>query len=315
MAQRRDKKKDRGPNPTHPKSKQEDQNTHGFTMLKKHGQHLLKNPLIINGIVEKSDIKSTDTVLEIGPGTGNLTVRLLEAAKKVIVVEVDPRMVSDLQKRVSTSPYKDKLEILVGDVIKIDLPYFDLCVANIPYSISSPLTFKLLAHRPIFRAAVLMYQQEFAMRLVAQPGEELYCRLSVNCQLLAKTTHVMKVRKNNFKPPPKVESSIVKIQPYNPAPPVNFVEWDGLMRICFTRKNKTLGAVFKSKPILDLLSKNYATYCSLNDIILEEDFSIKDKVMEVLEETGYITTRSGKMELDDFLKLLVAFNKTQIHFA
>ena len=62
--------------------------------------------------------------------------------------------------------------------MKLDLPYFDLCVANIPYQISSPLTFKLLAHRPAFRAAVIMYQQEFAMRLVAQPGDPLFCRLS-----------------------------------------------------------------------------------------------------------------------------------------
>lgn len=104
------------------------------------------------------------------------------------------------------SPYKDKLQVLVGDVLKVELPYFDLAVANIPYSvcmtlekqltvaqISSPLTFKLLSHRPIFRTAVLMYQREFALRMVAQPGEELYCRLSVNCQLLAKTKHVIKV--------------------------------------------------------------------------------------------------------------------------
>jgi len=160
-----------------------------------------------------------------------------------------------------------------------------------------------------------MYQQEFALRLVAQPGEELYCRLSVNCQLLAKTRHVMKVGKNNFKPPPKVESSIVKIQPYNPPPPVNFVEWDGLLRICFTRKNKTLGAVFKSKPIIDLLSKNYSTYCSLNNIDIDPAFAIKDKVLAILEEIGYSGTRSGKMELDDFLRVLVAFNKEQIHFA
>jgi SAM-dependent methyltransferase len=74
-------------------------------------------------------------VLEIGPGTGNLTVRLLELAKAVVVVEIDPRMVAELQKRVSSNPHKAKLSILVGDVIKMDLPYFDLVVANIPYSV------------------------------------------------------------------------------------------------------------------------------------------------------------------------------------
>lgn len=67
-----------------------------------------------------------------------------------------------------------------------------------------------------------MFQREFALRLVAQPGDELYCRLSVNTQLLAKVTHVMKVGKNNFRPPPKVESSVVRIEPLNPPPPINF---------------------------------------------------------------------------------------------
>ena len=77
--------------------------------------------------------------------------------------------------------------------MKADLPYFDVCVANIPYQISSPLTFKLLAHRPAFRAAIIMFQHEFAMRLVARPGDGLYCRLAVNTQLLARVSHLLKV--------------------------------------------------------------------------------------------------------------------------
>jgi len=75
----------------------------------------------------------------------------------------------------------------------MELPYFDVCVANLPYQISSPFVFKLLAHRPQFHAAVLMFQREFALRLVARPGDALYCRLSANTQLLSKVTHVMKV--------------------------------------------------------------------------------------------------------------------------
>jgi len=284
-------------------------------MYKKHGQHLLKNPMIITSIVEKADIKSTDTVLEIGPGTGNLTVKLLEQAKKVIAVEVDPRMVAELQKRVGATEHKHKLQILVGDVLKVELPYFDICVANIPYSISSPLTFKLLSHRPTFREALLMYQREFALRLCANPGDELYCRLSVNTQLLAKVTHVLKVGKNNFRPPPKVESSVVRIKPHNPPPPVNFLEWDGLVRLCFGRKNKTLGAIFKTKAVSDLLEANYKTYCSINNIDVGENFCIKDKVMELLQEITFNEKRAQKMDLDDFLKLLVHLNKNNLHFA
>merc|ERR1711974_369768 len=145
-------------------------------------------------------------------------------------------MVAELQKRVQGSHYQQKLQMLVGDVIKTELPFFDVCVANVPYQISSPLVFKLLLHRPFFRCAVLMFQREFAQRLVAQPGDKLYCRLSINTQLLARVDHLMKVGKNNFRPPPKVESSVVRIEPRNPPPPINFKEWDGLTRICFVKE-------------------------------------------------------------------------------
>lgn len=101
---------------------------------------------------------------------------------------------AELQKRVLGTPLKPKLQILVGDVLKTELPFFDICIANIPYQISSPLVFKLLLHRPFFRCAILMFQREFAQRLVAKPGDKLYCRLSINTQLLARVDMIMKVR-------------------------------------------------------------------------------------------------------------------------
>mmetsp|Transcript_6338 Transcript_6338/g.16452 ORF Transcript_6338/g.16452 Transcript_6338/m.16452 type:complete len:386 (+) Transcript_6338:125-1282(+) len=229
---------------------------HGIEFHKSKGQHILKNPLVVQSIIQKSGIKPTDTVLEIGPGTGNLTMQLLETCARVVAIELDTRMVLELQRRVAASPYASKLTLISGDVLRTELPYFDLCVANIPYQISSPLIFKLLAHRPAFRAAVLMVQREFAMRLVAKPGESLYCRLSANTQLLARCSHLLKVGKNNFRPPPKVDSSVVRIEPRNPPPPVNFTEWDGLVRLCFSRKNRTLGAIFKTNAVLDLLVRN-----------------------------------------------------------
>ena len=99
----------------------------------------------------QSALRHTDTVLEIGPGTGNLTVKMLDKVKKVTACELDPRMVAELQKRVQGTHYQQKLQIMVGDVIKTELPFFDVCVANVPYQISSPLVFKLLLHRPFFR--------------------------------------------------------------------------------------------------------------------------------------------------------------------
>ncbi|KAL0424082.1 UNVERIFIED_CONTAM: Ribosomal RNA small subunit methyltransferase [Sesamum radiatum] len=323
----------------------------GIPFHKSKGQHILKNPLLVDSIIQKSGIKSTDVILEIGPGTGNLTKKLLEAGKSVIAVELDPRMVLELQRRFQGTPYSSRLKVIQGDVLKCDLPYFDICVANIPYQISSPLTFKLLSHRPLFRCAVIMFQREFAMRLVAQPGDTLYCRLSVNTQLLARVNHLLKVGRNNFRPPPKVDSSVVRIEPRKPLPPVNFKEWDGLVRICFNRKNKTLGSLFRQKTVLSLLEKNYKTLQALQ--LTSEDFSddkemaecvsalgdtlgdlsmdddedmemddgetktsdFKHKVLGVLKLGGFEEKRASKLSQADFMHLLSLFNKAGIHFS
>merc|ERR1712141_588029 len=279
------------------------------------GQHILKNPLVVQGIVDKAALRPTDTVLEIGPGTGNMTAKMLDKVKKVVACEVDPRMVAELQKRVQGTPMQSKLQIIVGDVIKTDhLPFFDVCVANVPYQISSPLVFKLLLHRPFFRCAVLMFQREFAQRLVAQAGDKLYCRLSITTQLLARVDHIMKVGRNNFRPPPKVESSVVRIEPRQPPPPINFKEWDGLTRVCFVRKNKTLGAVFTQTAILLTLKKNYKIHCSLNDEMVSEDFDIKSIIDDVLNGILFNEKRAKVMDIDDFMKLLAAFNEKGVHF-
>ena len=265
-------------------------------MQKSKGQHLLKNPMILSEIVNKSGIKSTDTVLEIGPGTGNLTMLLLDSAKKVIAIELDPRMVAQLIKRVGVSPYQNKLQLIQGDVLKQKLPFFDLCVANIPYQISSPIVFKLLSHRPLFRAAVLLIQREFAMRLIAKPGTEFYCRLSVNVQLLSKVDHIMKVSKNNFVPPPKVESSVVRIEPIHPLPKINFIEWDGMLRICFSRKNKTLGALFKQKKTFEMIYENYKKFMKNNENnILKNNKDNQEQIPVIKSEINEIDNNESNI--------------------
>uniref|UniRef100_A0A8C5V4Y1 rRNA adenine N(6)-methyltransferase n=1 Tax=Microcebus murinus TaxID=30608 RepID=A0A8C5V4Y1_MICMU len=228
------------------------------------GQHILKNPLIVNSIIEKAALRPTDVVLEVGPGTGNMTVKLLEKAKKVVACELDPRLVAELHKRVQGTPLASKLQVMVGDVLKTELPFFDACVANLPYQLKMTI---FLPFFFLFRCAILMFQREFALRLVAKPGDKLYCRLSINTQLLARVDHLMKVGKNNFRPPPKVESSVVRIEPKNPPPPINFQEWDGLVRITFVRKNKTLSAAFKSSAVQQLLEKNYRIHCSVHNTV------------------------------------------------
>ncbi|KAF9151390.1 Dimethyladenosine transferase, partial [Mortierella sp. AD010] len=210
--------------------------------------------------------------------------------------------------------FERRLEIMIGDFMKTTLPYFDVCISNTPYQISSVLVFKLLEHRPIFRTSVLMFQREFALRLVAKPGDSLYCRLSVNVQLYAKVEHIMKVGKNNFRPPPQVESSVVRMEPRNPPPPVDFKEWDGLMRILFVRKNKTLSASFKTDSVMEMLENNYKTFCATHDRMIEDPLDMKAKVQAVLTNTGLAEERAAKMDQDDFLKLLAAFNEEGIHF-
>lgn len=216
-------------------------------------------------------------------------MRILERAKKCICVEVDPRMAAEVTKRVQGTPEQRKLEMLLGDVIKTELPAFDVCISNTPYQISSPLVFKLLAMPNPPRTSVLMFQREFALRLTARPGDALYCRLSVNAQFWAKITHVMKVGKNNFRPPPQVESSVVRIEPKTGGdrPNVSWDEWDGLLRVCFVRKNKTLRASWLgTKEVLAMVERNYRTWCAMNgvpvdDSVVEGDAEEDDEVMDM----------------------------------
>ena len=279
------------------------------------GQHILKNPLVAQGIVDKAALKPTDIVLEVGPGTGNLTVRILEQAKRLTVVEMDPRMAAELTKRVQGKPEQRKLEIVLGDVIKTELPYFDVVISNTPYQISSPLVFKILSHRPLFRCAILMFQREFAMRLVARPGSPLWGRLSANVQLYAKVDHIMKVSRNSFRPPPQVDSSVVRIVPLNPPPAIRFEEFDGLTRIVFSRRNKHLRACFfGARGVLELLEANYKTWCAEHGVVPDADEPFARRVDAVLERTGMADARASKLDVDELLALLAAFHDQGIHF-
>lgn len=107
-----------------------------------------------------------------------------------------------------------------------------------------------------------MFQREFALRLTAAPGTEFWSRLSANVQLYAKVDHVMKVSKGSFRPPPQVESSVVRIVPLDPPPLVRFEEFDGMNRILFSRRNKGVRGGFAAKGVLSMLEANWKTWCS-----------------------------------------------------
>ena len=173
------------------------------------------------------------------------------------------------------------------------------------------------------------------MRLAAKPGDSCYCRLSANTQLLARVDHLLKVRctpcqpcvgphfssmpdtvsllcclqvgRNNFRPPPKVDSSVVRIEPRNPLPNVNFKEWDGLGRLCFSRKNKTLGAIFRQKSVVQLVEKNVKTFQALKDagvvmqgggdVMMMAEGGGENEEMD-LDGTAAVDTAADSMEVE-----------------
>lgn len=287
--------------------------TAAFPLQKKYGQHLLKNPGILDKLVAAANITSSDVVLEIGPGTGNLTVRLLPLARRVLAMDIDGRMVAEVQRRCQSLGFSN-LEIIHGDALRQDLGAFDVCAANLPYQISSPFLFKLLAHKQPFRCAVLMFQEEFGERLLAQPGEPRYCRLAANVQLFAKVTRVCKVDRNSFRPPPKVDSVIVKISPRREILPVDFREWNGLLRICFTRKRRTLRSIFKKPSVLGMLEQNHKVACAFKGQPPQSGAKFRDLCFEAIEAAGLMDSRSVSIRTSEFFRLLLEFHKRVIYF-
>ncbi|GAU18631.1 hypothetical protein TSUD_124640 [Trifolium subterraneum] len=135
------------------------------------------------------------------------------------------------------------------------------------------------------------------MRLVAQAGDKLYCRLTVNTQLHARISHLLKVGRNNFRPPPKVDSSVVRVEPRKPRIEVKQKEWDGFLRICFNRKNKTLGSLFRQKNVISILEKNYKTVQALK---LAQEGSLKETDTKVdFSDFGDFDYDDQGMEVDD----------------
>jgi len=176
------------------------------------GQHFLIDTGYLDRIVAAAELSPEDTVLEIGAGIGNLTERLARHAKKVIAIELDPRLVEVLHDRFGDV---ENIEIIPGDALKVAFPEFDKVVSNLPYSISSEITFKLFRHP--FKMGVLMYQYEFAKRMVSPPNCKDYSRLTVNTSYFAEASILMKVPKGVFQPVPEVDSAVIKLVP-RPSP-------------------------------------------------------------------------------------------------
>jgi 16S rRNA (adenine1518-N6/adenine1519-N6)-dimethyltransferase len=182
-------------------------------VLKKYGQHFLSDPRILEGIVDALAPTSADTVVEIGPGRGSLTDILVERSGRLIAVEIDRALTENLQEKYGNRP---NVEIVQGDVLETDLhalagPDF-LLIGNVPYYITTPIVFKAL-DAPIPRRSVFLVQREVAERMVAKEDTESYGALSVNVAVVANVEQVMSVPAGAFKPPPRVESAVIRLTP------------------------------------------------------------------------------------------------------
>jgi len=176
---------------------------------KQYGQHFLIDHNIIEKELSIASLTKNDIVLEIGPGKGAITQELARKVKQVIAIEIDQHLYHNL-----LNDIPENVTLICDDVMKVDfslLPSFTKVVANLPYQISSPITFKLLDYS--FEKAVLIYQKEFAERMIASPNTGQYGRLSVNIFYKATCELIQTISKHCFSPKPKVDSAMIKLIP------------------------------------------------------------------------------------------------------
>ena len=193
----------------------------GHSPRKRFGQHWLRDERVLDRILDASELGSEDRVLEVGPGRGALTERLLaSSAAAVHAVELDRDLVSGLHDRFGGFP---QFSLQEGDVLEVPLTLPDgqratKVVANIPYNITGPLLDRLIGRLdqpidPPYQRLVLLVQKEVAERIRARPGASSFSALSVRMQLLAHCSSVCSVPPRCFQPPPKVHSEVIRLDP------------------------------------------------------------------------------------------------------
>ncbi len=227
------------------------------------GQNYIINKEMINSILEAAEIEPDDIILEIGAGIGTLTIRLSKLAKKVIVIEKDKNAIKVLLK---ISEKEKNIEIIEGDALKINFPPIDKIVSNLPFSISTPITFKILSEVD-FKLAVLTYQKEVANRFFAKVGDRDYSRLSVAMSLMAEVEKVGDFPPDCFYPKPKVFTTVVKIRKKK-----HNIDWSNLediLKILFSQRRRKLKVALN-------------TYCKISKMNYNELLGIIDK--ELLEK-------------------------------
>ena len=208
-------------------------------MGRRFGQHFLTRKSILDRIAEAACGERVPRVIEIGPGKGALTESLLERADKIIAIEVDPHLVHYLHQKFRDAIEQGRLEVIEGDVLKTDISGA-IITGNLPYYITSPILEKVFALKESWTRAVFMMQSEVADRLAAKPGTRDFGYLSVQTQVHAHPEILFPVPRDAFRPPPKVDSAVVRLERRSLPEiddPISFLKFASL---CFRHKRKTL---------------------------------------------------------------------------
>lgn len=234
-----------------------------ITANKNLGQNFLINEEVVDSIVENAEITKNDLVIEIGPGLGTLTSRLLEKAGKVICVELDRKMIAILEKRFKLY---ENLELINDDILKINLNKLISqnkineikhvkIVANLPYYITTPIIMKLLEERLDIESITVMIQKEVAQRLAAKPGTSDVGSITYTIWYYTEPKIVLEVPKESFIPAPEVTSSVIKLDILK-QPRIEVKDekqFFKIIKVAFMQKRKTLinalvnGKVFQNK--------------------------------------------------------------------
>lgn len=206
--------------------------------MRRKGQNFLVDQGVLSRIADYAELSTADSVLEIGAGTGNLTEVLSRRAGRVYSIEVDSGLAEGLKGRFSN------VDVISGDALKVELPDYNKVVSNLPYQISSKITYRLLS-KP-FDLAVLMYQREFAKRLKAVHGNEDYGRLSMVVGHYARAEILEFVSRTAFRPNPRVGSAIVRLRPRPDRLDVNHASFMRLVTGLFSHRRKKLGRALEA---------------------------------------------------------------------
>lgn len=255
-------------------------NQYGIKLNKNVGQNYLIDKNKRDQIIDFANITKKDVILEIGTGIGTLTIELARKAQKVIAIEQDKKICEILSKRLEEEKI-DNVELINDDALNVDFPEFNKIVSNLPYQISSPITFKFLNYD--FDLAVLMYQKEFAQRMNGKVGTKNYSRLSCMLYFKCNVEKLTDVSCESFIPKPKIDSTVVCLTPKeNKISDDDFKVYSKFTKALFQHRNKKIkNALIDSRHIVCNLDKKEIKE-KINSIESDElNEYLKKRVIEI----------------------------------